>query len=81
MFGGYPKEKLCQVLIVAGGFTNGDGRTTEKHVIGENSWKVINPLPRYMRGLMDATVTIKNKIYIFGKKNCIIALHPALFML
>ena len=71
---------LFKVLIVAGGVVPGGDiiDTTEKHVLGENSWRVIKPLPRITSGLTDATVSMNNKIYIFGKQglieNCVLTL-------
>ena len=67
---------LFKVLIVAGGWSDdttekhlGDV-TTEKHVIGEDSWKTISPLPKkfWTHSLGDAIVSMNNKIYIFGKQ-------------
>jgi len=68
------EETNKMVLIVAGGWSNdttekhlGDV-TTEKHVIGEDSWKTISPLPKkfWTHSLGDAIVSMNNKIYIFG---------------
>ena len=58
---------LFKVLIVAGGASDD---TTEKHVIGEDSWKTISPLPKkfWTHSLGDAIVSMNNKIYIFGKQ-------------
>ena len=66
----YGNFVLFKVLIVAGGVHSGDviSDTTEKHVIGEDSWTIIKPLPRIMSGLVDATVSMNDKIYIFGKQ-------------
>ena len=66
----YTNFVLFKVLIVAGGVVPGSDiiDTTEKHVIGENSWRVIKPLPRITSGLTDVNVSMNNKIYIFGKQ-------------
>jgi len=62
--GSYKDEETNKmVLIVAGGY---EIDTTEKHVIGEDSWKVIKPLPRITDAIWDATVSMNNKIYLFG---------------
>ena len=66
----YGNFVLFKVLIVAGGAHSGDViiDTTEKHVIGENNWRMIKPLPRVMSGLTDGTISMNNRIYIFGKQ-------------
>jgi len=56
------------VLIVVGGGNVTENHksidTTEKYVLGDNSWRVIKPLPRSRIGLQ--LITLNNKIYIFG---------------
>ena len=61
---------ISKVLIVAGGVIPGSKLidTSEKHVIGENNWRMIKTLPRVMSGLTDGTISMNNKIYIFGKQ-------------
>jgi len=54
-----------KVLIVAGG-DNAGGETTEKFVIGDDAWTSVGNLPRRTRWISGATVSMNNKIYIFG---------------
>ena len=53
-----------QVLLLAGG--NAEG-STEKFITGENSWSVVGSLPRRLYWISGATLSMNNKIYIFGE--------------
>jgi len=59
------------VLIVAGG-DSASGDTTEKLMIGETSWTVVGNLPRATSTIGGATISMNNKIYIFGTTTDII---------
>merc|ERR1719317_1644168 len=77
--GSYRDKKTgTLVLIVAGGRTFIDyntiqrkqveERTTEKLEVGDNSWRVIKPLPRQMVRY-PKFVSMNNKLFIFGSGN------------
>jgi len=53
------------VLIVAGG-DNAGGKTTEKFMIGDTAWTLVGNLPRSTFWISGATISMNNKIYIFG---------------
>jgi len=57
------------VLLVAGGDALEDtslGGTTEKFITGEDSWTLVGKLPRSLYWISGATLSMNNKIYIFG---------------
>ena len=57
-------------MLVAGGDALEDtslGGTTEKFITGEDSWTLVGKLPRSLYWISGATLSMNNKIYIFGK--------------
>ena len=57
-------------MLVAGGDALDDtslGGTTEKYITGGSSWTLVGNLPRSLYWISGATLSMNNKIYIFGK--------------
>ena len=68
------------MLIVAGG-DNVGGKSTEKFIIGGDGWTVVGTLPRSTFWISGATISMNNKIYIFGESIYVLTLIIMLWYL